>query len=143
MVAASSSEKSVPTWAASTEARASRKSPDSTAMVSSHCVLTLATLRRVAALSMTSSWCSEPRCTSSTDTPPMMAVSGTGSPATPRARQGQAGTDALAAGGDEVASDFSDESQVAVYFLQQARLHSGQIGRDVGQGLGDIQIHLC
>ena len=56
MVAASSSATSVPSEAAIWLARASRKSPARMAVAFPHVAFTLATLRRVVAPSITSSW---------------------------------------------------------------------------------------
>ena len=61
---------STPRVADSSEARASRKSPVRIATVLDHLMWLAGVPRRVSAASMTSSWYSVERCTSSTITPP-------------------------------------------------------------------------
>src|SRR5437763_13093966 len=73
MVHASSPATSAPRDAARDDARASRKSPARIATMLLHRALTLGTPRRVVASSITSSWYSEPRWTSSHATPPVTA----------------------------------------------------------------------
>ena len=82
MVAASSPATSLPTSAgriavASSDARARRKSPERIARRLPQRAFTLSTVRRVTASSITSSWWSDPRWTSSTDTPPRITSMGT------------------------------------------------------------------
>ena len=74
-MAASSAATSVPSEAAISEALASRKSPARIALRLPQRALTLSTPRRVSASSITSSWHSEPTCTSSTETPPRITSS--------------------------------------------------------------------
>ena len=71
---------STPSEAAREDARARRKSPARMATMFDQRWLTLSTPRRVDASSMTSSWYSDPRCTSSTATAPVTTSSETGSP---------------------------------------------------------------
>ncbi len=78
IVAASSEATSAPSDAASDEARARRKSPARMATMLFHRAFTLGTPRRVSASSITSSWYSDPRCTSSTATAPVIASSEAG-----------------------------------------------------------------
>jgi hypothetical protein len=80
MVAASREATSVPSEDASSDARASRKSPERIARMLPQRALTLATPWRVAASSITSSWWSEPTWTSSHATPPVTASSEITSP---------------------------------------------------------------
>ena len=85
---------------------------------------TLGTPRRVSASSMTSSWYSEPRCTSSTDTEPVIAASaaGVGPDGGVGRAERQRGPDALAAGADEVRGDLGEERIGSLYRLVQCGL---------------------
>ena len=97
------------------DARARRKSPERIATMLLQRALTLGTPRRVSASSITSSWCSEPRWTSSHATPPVTTSSLTGSspPAAAYAgAQGEGRPDPLAARGDQVRSDLGEEPVV-------------------------------
>ena len=82
IVRASSPATSVPSVAAISEARDSRKSPARMACRLPHLALTVSTPRRVSASSITSSWYSDPRWTSSQATPPRTTSSDAGVPPT-------------------------------------------------------------
>ena len=75
IVRASSAATSVPSDAAISDARESRKSPARMACRLPHLAFTVSTPRRVGASSMTSSWYSDPVCTSSQAMPPWTASS--------------------------------------------------------------------
>ena len=75
IVAARRPATSVPRLAAISDAFASRKSPARIALRFPQRAFTLSTVRRVTASSITSSWYSDPRCTSSTEVPPMITSS--------------------------------------------------------------------
>jgi hypothetical protein len=79
-VAANRPATSVPSDAASPDARDNKKSPDRMATKLPHLAFTDGTPRRVSASSITSSWYSEPIWTSSTEMPPVITSSVTTAP---------------------------------------------------------------
>ena len=131
IVAASSPATSVPSEAAISDALASRKSPARIAVRLPHRAFTLSTVRRVTASSMTSSWYSDPRWTSSTATPPQYRIvadlrfRGT-RPAADADREQRA--NALAAGDDQVARDLGQERRPRSAPRRAIRLRPSRAG---------------
>ena len=92
----------------SPDARDSRKSPARIACRLPHLALTVSTPRRVSASSITSSWYSEPRCTSSQATPPCTTSSLAGAPPTCGGDDAEHRAQPLAAGDDQVRGDLGE-----------------------------------
>ena len=123
-MAASSPATSVPSEAAISDAFASRKSPARIARRLPQRAFTLATLRRVSASSITSSWYSEPTCTSSTATPPRITSCDT-VPPVGRARDRERAACALAPGHDQVAGHLG---HAALSLVTAARSSASTLG---------------
>ena len=106
IVAANRPATSVPSDAANSDARASKKSPERIATRLPHFALTDGTPRRVSASSITSSWYSEPIWTSSTEMPPVNHVVGNDATARCGRDRGQHRPQTLSAGADQVTGDL-------------------------------------
>ena len=104
-------------------------------------LFTLSTLRRMVASSMTSSWYSEARWTSSTATPPMRSSSVASLVAPGGRGQGQQGSEALAAGGDQVGGDLVQEVVTGHHRGGEQGLETLQSLLQAGQAEGLGRVH--
>ena len=133
MVLARSAATSVPSEAAISEARDRRKSPARMACRLPHLALTVSTPRRVSASSMTSSWYSEPRWTSSTETPPWTTSSVTAPCRVLAAAMATHRAQPLPAGHDEVAGQLRQVLVLGAHGAAEGGLDPGQVGLHRGE----------